>query len=325
MNSCNAIKGTSALTRLDKRPIRVKPNEIIAFACVRNEFLRLPYFLDYHRSLGVNRFIFVDNNSSDETVSFLLSQPDIHVYYTEDSYAAARCGIDWLNELLTTHGRGHWTLTLDADELLIYPMCEDINLRQLTHFLDQGKAQGLATFLLDMYSDKPIRRTIYERGMPFQNLSPFFDADTYHQRNKNGLPVRGGPRHRLFWEGRIRENPSPVLTKIPLVKWREGLEFEASTHVIRNLRLSPLTGVLQHYKFFSDFYTSAEEEVARKEHWDAAAQYESYWRVLGKNPNLSALYDGSIKYEDSSQLVKLNLMKLSKEFEQFVAVLAGKT
>ncbi len=292
---------------------------IFCFSCVRNESLRLPYFIDYHRSLGVDKFIFVDNGSTDDTVDFLLSQADVHVFCTEESYSAANFGVAWLNELLAHYGTGRWTLTLDADELLIYPLCETVDLHQLTHFLDSTQADAVATFLLDMYSQEPIRETIYQRGTSFQDLCPFFDSKSYHEKDTLGLPLRGGPRHRLFWEGHDREKPSPFLKKIPLVRWREGIEFELSTHVIRNLRLSSLTGVLQHYKFFADFYNYVEQESHRKEHWDGAAQYESYWRILSKNPNLSAIYAGSVKYRDSIQLVDLGLMKTPEEFVQFLA------
>lgn len=308
----------SELVRIDKKPININPNEIIVFACIRNESLRLPYFLEYHRSIGADRFVFVDNSSTDSTVDYLLSQSDVHVYYTEESYAKSKCGVNWLNALLNRHGTGHWTLTLDADELFIYPKCEEVSLGQLTDFLDQSDSQGLVTFLLDMYSDIPIKKTEYRVGEPFQNVCPFFDFNTYHEQ-ENGLPLRGGPRHRLFWEGRYRIKPSPVLKKIPLVKWRDELSFEASTHVIRNLRLSPITGVLQHYKFFSDFYTYAEQEITRKEHWDAAAQYESYWNVLSSNPDLCAFHKESKKYRNSAQLVDLDLTKSTEEFEIYAA------
>lgn len=315
MNFKNSI---SSLIRLDKKPIQPNPDEIIVFACVRNEYLRLAYFLDYYRSLGVDRFILVDNASTDGSVDFLLSEPDVHIYYTKDSYAESKCGVDWLNHLLTLHGTGHWTLTLDADELIVYPQIEDIDLRKLTQFFDQNGTQGLTTFLLDMYSKEPIKDALYKRRMPFQDVCPFFDWNTYHKRDAKGVPVRGGPRHRLFWEGRNRKKPSPVLKKIPLVKWREGLEFEASTHTIKNLRLACLTGVLQHYKFFSDFYLYAEQETARKEHWDESAQYESYWEVLREDPNLSAYFAASMKYTGSAQLIELGLISSSEQFECYV-------
>lgn len=305
--------------RLDSNNTDFNDADIISFSCVRNELIRLPYFLEYHRNLGVDKFIFIDNGSTDGTTDYLLSQHDTFVFYADESYAGSNCGMDWINGLLSKFGSEHWTLTLDADELLIYPMCETINLQLLTRYLDTVKAQGMVTFMLDMYSEVPIKDTFYATGTPFPNTCKYFDSDTYHERDKENLPIRGGPRHRLFWLGQNRKRPSPVLKKSPLVKWRKDLKYKASTHIIENVEIAGLTGVIQHFKLFSDFFSSAENEAARKEHWDDAAQYESYWNVLSKNPDLSAIYNGSIKYIDSMQLVRLGMMQLPDSFKEFTS------
>ena len=308
---------TCSLVQLDNNSLDIDKKEIIVFCCVRNEIL-LPHFLKYHRDLGVNRFIIIDNASTDETAEYLLTQDDVHLFYTEDSYAESKCGVDWINYLLSLYGVDHWTLTLDADELLIYPMCESVKLGTLIKYLDIKGAQGLVTFMLDMYSDKAIRDTDYISGESFIKTCNFFDGDTYNDRDQYSIPIRGGPRHRLFWQGKKRKNPSPVLKKIPLVKWRKDLKFEASTHIISNVCLASLTGVLLHFKLFSDFYSNTKQEVERKEHWDNAAQYASYYNVLYDNPQLTAMYNGSICYEDSMQLVRLSMLHMPSDFEKFV-------
>lgn len=306
------------MQRIDHNDIDIGKSEIIAFCCVRNELLRLPYFLEYHRRLGVERFIFIENASTDGTREYLLSQVDSNVYYTEDSYAGSNCGIDWLNELISKFGTNHWILTLDADEMFIYPNCETVNLRQLTKYLDMEEAQAIKSFLIDMYADKPIKYSVYKSGERFLNCCSYFDSDSYQEFNKDNLPIRGGPRHRLFWEGYNREKLSPYLINIPLIKWRKDLKYERGTHVISNLRLASLIGGKLHFKFFSDFFTSAEVEATRNEHWDDAAQYKTYWDVLSKNTNLSAMYDGSLKYKDSMQLVRLGLMKQPESYTDFI-------
>jgi glycosyltransferase involved in cell wall biosynthesis len=307
------------MRRIDNNNVDIKESEIIAFSCVRNEILRLPYFIEYHRELGVDRFIFIDNGSTDGTTDFLLAQNDSNVFYTEESYAGSNCGVDWINELLSDFGHNHWVLTLDSDELLIYPMCESINLQLLTKFLDMTNDQAIVTFMLDMYSETPIKDTSYTSGSSFVNTCEYFDSDSYHEVGNDNIPIRGGPRHRLFWHDHNRKKPSPVLKKIPLVKWRHDLHYAASTHVIENVRLATLTGIVQHFKLFSDFFISAKNETERKEHWDNAAQYESYWDILRKNPDLSAFYNGSIKYSDSMQLVRLGMMKLPSNFITFAS------
>ena len=307
-----------SLQRLDNNNFDIGPSEIIAFGCFRNEKLRLPYLLEYHKNLGVNRFFIIDNASTDGTVDYLLRQDFVHIFYTEDSYASSHCGIDWLNQLITEYGNNHWILTLDADEMFIYPKCENINLHLLTEYLDMVGAQAMQTFLVDMYSSKPIKDTHYTPAQPFLDCCSYFDSDSYHGANKDNFPTRGGPRHRLFWEDYNREKLSPYLINIPLIKWRNELKYEVGTHVISNLKIAELSGAKLHFKFFSDFYTYVESEASRNEHWDNAAQYKAYWDVLNKNPDLSAMYVGSLLYQDSLQLVNLGLMNMPDSYLQFI-------
>src|SRR5689334_8523820 len=115
------MKHEHDLRRLDNRPFRPATHEIRAFIVVRNEAARLPAFLAHHRGLGVDRFVFVDNGSTDGTVDLLLAQPDAHVFTTTRAYQEARNGIDWLELLLHTYGAGGWCLVLDADEHFVHP------------------------------------------------------------------------------------------------------------------------------------------------------------------------------------------------------------
>lgn len=314
--------GTFKLHRLDSRSIVSSSDEIILFSCVRNEILRLPYFLDYYRSLGISKFIFVDNDSEDDTRDYLLSQSDVHLFATSESYAQNNYGVAWLTSLLKEYGTNHWTLTLDADELLIYPYCEQIGLCEFTKFLDAAGSDALVTFMLDMYSCKPIALTKYASGEPFRNVCNYFDTGNY-VRDAAGVPVRGGVRHRLFWETREREKPSPFLKKIPLVRWRYGLYYQLSTHIISDVKLSPVTGALQHFKFFSDFYVLAKRESERKEHWDGGAQYAAYWDTLKNIPDLSGHHEGSVCYENSHQLVQLGLIQVTDSYADFAKRLVG--
>ncbi len=308
MSTAAAI-AAAGLERLDNRPTDVLDGAILCFAFFRDEVLRLPYFLDYHRALGVGRFFVIDNSSTDGTTPLLLAQRDVHVFAAPGSYAASLCGVTWLNALLAAYAIGHWALTLDADELLVYPACETLPLRAFTAHLARAGANALSGFLLDMYGAGPIRTAHYQPGAPFLATCPFFDADTYHERTPEGLPARGGPRYRLFWEGRDRPKPSPVLHKVPLVRWRDGLRYEASTHRISDVTLTDTTCVLLHFKLFADLLENAAREASRQEHWDGAAQYASYHAALRDRPDISAQFAGSVRYEGSRQLVAIGLMR----------------
>ena len=304
------------LRQLDGRSAKPRKGEILAFSAMRDERLRVPYFLDYHKALGVNRFYIVDNGSTDGTTDYLLNREDCHVFYTEASFAASRCGVEWLNRLISKFGTGHWGLVLDADELLVYPHCEDYGLRELTHYLDGRGVPAMQTFMLDMYANQAIRDIQYEAGQPFLDSCPYFDPDGYTFSGRLGVPKHGGPRVRAFWHGQTgeRTEDSPYLPKVPLVKWRRGFALETS-HVVKGLKkrhFIHLSGVLLHYKFFQDFAIKVEREAARGEYWNAGTEYQQYRKVMKDNPTLNLHHDMAVKYQNSMQLVDAGLMQMSE-------------
>ena len=71
-------------------PVRVlarpRPTDIVAVIVARNEALRLPDCLSHHRRLGVKRFAIIDNGSTDESQDFLLTQPDVDIFYIHSGY-----------------------------------------------------------------------------------------------------------------------------------------------------------------------------------------------------------------------------------------------
>ena len=73
------------MQQVDRRHIPIRRNEIRAFMCIRNEILRLPWILEYHRRIGIDRFFIVDNGSTDGSLDFLLAQDDVHCFYTHET------------------------------------------------------------------------------------------------------------------------------------------------------------------------------------------------------------------------------------------------
>ncbi|MEO1748628.1 MAG: glycosyltransferase family 2 protein, partial [Pseudomonadota bacterium] len=74
----------------------IRSGDILLFSTFRNENIRLPYFLDYYRRLGVSHFLMVDNDSDDGGRPYLAQQPDVSLWTTRASYRRSRFGVDWL-------------------------------------------------------------------------------------------------------------------------------------------------------------------------------------------------------------------------------------
>ncbi len=351
------------LKRLDTRVIPSdNNNEIRVFCTVRNEMLRLPYFLDYYREKGVERFIFIDNASDDGTAAYLLKQPDCHLFSTDKSFREARAGIDWKNALLDEYGTGHWCLSLDADEILVWPHAEYSTLHDLCDWLDQKKSEGIYTFLLDMYADKRIADAHYEPGTPFIQSAPMFDQDyTFHKRVRlafwkgSAFPkysAHGGPRLRTFYPEQIEvksyalryirrcgwelcrlmayfkifdmdkmPHPAPMLFKVPLVKWRKGCAYKSATHLMESpIKLSKVTGILLHFKFFSDFHDKVESECVREEYFGKSVEYKKYRQHLREEGHKVLFqYEDSAYFKDTQDLVTRKLMNSNTLFDAFIS------
>jgi hypothetical protein len=300
----------------------IRPNDILAFITVRNEKLRIPYFLDYYRGLGVRHFLFVDNDSTDGLIDYLKEQPDCSVWHTTASYKAANFGVHWMNCLLRRYGVGHWCLTLDPDEFLVFPYCEHRNLYELTEFLQSEAQDHFFCVLLDMYSDRRVSETVCEIGQNPLEIAPYFDGVGYVQRENASYGetcIQGGPRRRIFF----RDHPekAPVINKTPLVKWGKDYNYLSSTHVLapksanqphKGAHLSP-TGCLLHFKFLSVMAEKAAEEIQRKEHYEDSVEYKRYHAVI-TDARDELFYEKSVKYRDSRQLCDLGFMGCGRWF-----------
>jgi len=307
--------------KFDLKPIvdrtdNIKPKDLLLFCTLRNEHVRLPYFLEYYRDQGINHFIFVDNNSTDGSGDYLAGQPDVSIWHTKASYKRARFGVDWLNWLQRKYAHGHWALTVDPDELLIYPFCDTRPLRALTDWLDASSIKSFSAMLLDMYPKGRLDEQPYQPGQNPIDTACWFDSGNYSlSRNHRygNLWIQGGPRARVFFQ----DNPqkAPALNKTPLVKWDRKYTYVSSTHMLlpRGLNLvydewggEKASGILLHTKFLDTFGAKAAEEIQRNEHYAASVEYKAYAEQMENDPQLWCKW--SEKYINWRQLEILGLM-----------------
>ena len=294
----------------------IRPSDVLCFVTLRNERIRLPYFLQYYRERGVAHFVFVDNDSTDGTREYLAAQKDCSVWTTPASYKRSRFGMDWLNALLRQYGTGHWCVVVDPDEFLLYPFCDTRPIPALTDWLESSSIKSFGAMLLDMYPKGPITAQPYAEGQNPFDIACWFDSGNYMiDRNWEfgNLWIQGGPRARLFFPDKPER--APALNKIPLVKWEKHYAFASSTHMLlpRGLNLvfdewggEKASGVLLHAKFLDTFTHKAREELERKQHYANSHEYKAYAAGLQQDPNLWCKW--SERFINWRQLEILGLM-----------------
>jgi len=309
------------IRKIDQVFVPDEIGEIRLFMVVRNESLRLPYLLKYYFGRGVDRAFVIDNNSTDDTVSFLLSQKNTHVFQTRESYNRNDA---WLDFLLHRYGEGHWCIVADADEMLMWPHWKELSLRELCGFLDGEGYNALHSFVLDMYSDKPVRLTSYEQGGDPLLSACFFDPDSHTKvpivpcpRLSQKFVVIGGVRKRIF-------GIEVCLSNFPLVRFGPEMFLSPGTHFIEGASIADIEGATLHFKFLHDFNSRAVEEAEREEHWDNAVEYKAYAKRIRQHPDLNLHYSRSTQFAGSDQLVNFGIMKTSENLDAFVETIVSR-
>ena len=282
---------------LADRTDAIRPGDVLVFCTLRNEGARLPHFLAHYRALGVGHFLIVDNGSTDGGLDLLAQAADVSLWQTDASYRAARFGMDWLQGLLIRHGHGHWCLTVDADELFVYPHHQTRPLKALTAWLEDAGHAMMGALMLDLYPRGPIGTQRFVAGQDPLSVLTCYDSANYtlvRKPDTQALWIQGGPRQRAFFAD--RPHRGPTLTKVPLVKWHWRYAYLNSTHVLLPRHLNQIadtqggeapSGVLLHTKFLPGIAEKSAEEKQRRQHFGEPEAFDAYYDAVIEGPDLS--------------------------------------
>ena len=292
---------------------------ITAFVIAKNEYDLLPEFLNHYRKLGVEQFIYIDNNSNDNSISFLKKQSDVVLYSTKDDFAKARSGTDWVEFLRTKWCLNSWALFVDPDELLIIPGMKNKNLNILCEYMDLNNFECLNTFLLDLF--KPnifINRNILNYPKEFQRSSNIYFYNEYVFTKSLCTPyweVRGGVRRRIY-------NENTTLNKNSFFKNNSNIKLCSSTHYLSSFRPADFNGILLHKKLLKDesVFQERSSNKSFKLPRQCTIREKRYFNIKNNTETIkNFLSDEKItKLKSFEQLEKIGLMKSSRKFRDFL-------
>ncbi len=290
----------------------IKKQDICLFCVERNEMIQLPYFLLYYRQLGITQFFFVDNNSDDGSLEFLLEQADCHVWWTSDSYT--QMGVRYINYLIDNYILDNqWYIVADADEYLVYPNCEQQKLKQLTNYLDRGGFEAVSCYMLDFFPENYQKQIQIKSGDNLLQKAPYFYNNYYFYDHliSSYKAVYGGIFHYFF------PYTSDWLYKVLLMK--KGIKPTVSNHNSSPAIISPITSVALHFKLIGDVGLKSKIETGRKIHNGGGIRYQRYATLFENiiyNEFKFTDLPKTTKYENSHQLVDLKLINTSDDWEK---------
>jgi hypothetical protein len=295
---------TRKAEKVEIAPLRdvvpTRRSEIAAVCLTRNDINILPEFLKHYRRLGVTRFIFLDDGSTDGTRQFLLAEADVDVWTSPVRYIDAKRGKLWREALFNQYGLDRWYLNLDSDEFLFYDGCARHSLFDVVEVLNEFGAKRLPAPMLDMYPSDD-GATVGGHPWLFSNL---FDTNGYDVTlTKRAISVEGGPRRRLFGE-------KNELMKYPLIYWDSACSLGVSIHqpLPYSRNFSPVWGALLHFKFFGDYRKKIEAAVADGQHFNGSAHYRNIADVIRTNGKIDFMCDRTAAFQGPEQLRELGLI-----------------
>lgn len=275
---------------------------VIVVVVTRNDVRMWPFFLKHYRALGVDRFVVVDDQSTDGTKELLGEQKDVDLWVSDIRFKEAHRGKLWRETLMSIYGLNRWYLSLDSDEFLVFDQCERRTIPELTAVLERAGQRRLPAPMIDMYPGKDVDAAAdFEKPWSFASL---LDSEGYQARaKKRALSLRGGPRARLYGE-------DAELMKYPLTFWTSKSGYGSSIHqpLPYQWNFGKYSGALLHLKFFTDYKDKIRAAAEEKQHFNQSAHYQTMAQQISKQGRLDFEYSGSMVYEGPEQLQRLGLI-----------------
>jgi hypothetical protein len=292
-------------------PMDIKENEPILLCLVKDDLERVKLQIEYHKKIGVRFFVYIDNMSKDGTFEWLKEQNDVSLFTIDDVYNSIKQRA-WRRQVIDILGYDKWYLTLDSDELFIYPGIEKKNINNYIDFLKKQKINSVLSPMIDMYSKNKIFENEINANGIFETYC-YFDTDTYKLKKKfSTYEVNGGPRMRLFSTG---DNIfSCMLSKYPLIYHSKEILIGAHQNYPYkyNLKNKGAAAFLLHYKFLPSDNEKFKENTISEVYDSGSKEYKIYMKAFEQNPSLSFYYENSQKLNNSMDLMKINI--IDKEF-----------
>jgi hypothetical protein len=302
--------------------------EFVIVCLVKNGAEYIKTFMNHYQRLGARHYFFIDNGSTDETVSLLKEYQDVTIYETRLPHKRYECEIR--RAVIEKHCENNWCLCVDIDELFDYPYSERISMSHFLRYLNSHQYTAVLSYLLDMFSQE----LQFSRDFPEGDIvSQYCYYDLSHIQkssyrnsfaaftNFNQLAdpkmmnYSGGIRGRFF---KAKES-GYLLTKHPLIFVNSKIEPVVHPHFCNKAMVADVNGVVKHYKFISSFKDKVIQSLVSQDYsYYAEHEYQTYYEGIKERLILSLHSRQAKKLEQVEQLIGCGFLRVSKKYRAYV-------
>ncbi len=283
------------------------PEELVVVCLMRDGRPYLKSFIEHYFSLGVKHIFFLDNGSTDGTVSVAQSYENVTVLQTDLPFKEYKFFLK--RYLITRFGKGRWVLYVDIDELFDYPYSDVVSLDSLLRYLTERSYTAVVGQMLDMFPEEPLMRAGSGEGEdePLKELHRFYDISNirteYYRAFRESDSTVASDEIGVYRDGIHKTvfDQRALLTKHPLMFLDDEIRpMDPAVHWVGGARVADVTCVLFHYKFLGDFYERTLRAVKEESHANDSAKYKRFLETLERDS------EPRIKRETAEELGDVN-------------------
>lgn len=278
-----------------------KKGKVILICLVKNDLVRIKELIKHYKNIGVYNFAIIDNNSTDGTFEFLLSQPGFYIFSIKEKYSTMRRQA-WINRVISYFGLNKWYIIVDSDEFLCYNGMDLKDIDNLVDYCVKKKIKRMKSLMVDMYP----KTFLMENGHDelFMKKFKYFDVSGYKiDKNKFFLNVIGGMRSRLF-------KVSPYLVKMPLIyidkktiQYNSHYSFPFYCNYQKEINLA-----LLHYKFLPSDFDKITDAIKNENFASGSKEYKKYFEIYNNDKKACLISDESEIYNNTDDIYKIKVL-----------------
>lgn len=293
-------------------------NDVIVVCLLRNGAPYVASFLKHYRSLGIKHFVFLDNNSTDDTVSHLSREEGVIVLASKAAYSVYENVMK--TYLAQTYCKERWCLCVDIDELFDFPHSNTLDIGNFFTYLNSNKYNFVVCQMLDMFSDQDLDKVNISPGDNLREKFPYYDISAvkkskYFAADKQVMRIRmhhGGIRRQFF-------GTAGGLTKASLFFVQDDIELFWNWHHVKNGKMADISCVLLHYPFHKTFVDKVKEAVESGRYgFLVNDEYQAYFNGIKAHKNLNFKTPTSRRLNNIEQLIHEEFIVVSNAYLSWV-------
>jgi len=298
--------------------IDLAKDEVIVLCLVKNGATYIDEFIKHYFLLGVKHIVFLDNNSTDQTIEKIKKYNNVTVLWTDSPFGHDN-DMRMREYLIERFALGKWSLSVDIDEFFDYPYSDKIKLKSLIKYLESNSFTAVVSHMLDMFPGAIYRNenNFLIKKHKYYTLSSLSKTEYYFENGKKPETkirlMTGGIRKKIF-------NLNSYLIKHALIFSDDNTKRGRSGHTLACGKIADLSSVLYHYKFVGQFFDYAEDAAKREFQSNQSSDYKFYNKVF-LNKDFLLLKDAdSIWIDNVNELVDKDFLVVSDNFKNFANV-----